>query len=452
MCGLAATLSKEIDLHSVLKKMSHRGTRPHRLARTDSGSIGHVRLPIVGLGREHDQPTQRGQYFFAFVGQILDFREKNPEAECDLEDVIEAWMNTPGKGGGLEDRDGFWHVAVLDDYTGELHAYCDYLAQKPLYYRVDARTVASEIDPLVEIQETAWDQIYLSSVAKWGYCPEQWRTPYAQINKLMPGHMVTFDDRGRMKLRLVDPIRPVALTPVEIKEEIEAAVKRRVLSSDVPVAALVSGGIDSAIAYTLGRRHRDITAFHVENGEAFEASAVVGDAPAYLLDYKSVSVEKGLTYMQEPIDLGSLLPQVALSDAVGRANHTLSDPFRVCLSGDGADELFGGYGRSMRYDSQATDVWHELVCWHLPRLDRVMMRNTIELRSPFLARRVVSGAVCLPWSYRRDKQILRDLFRDDLPAGVADRPKKALRTKDVEDDREKRSLELIRLLKEKYSD
>ena len=89
--------------------------------------------------------------------------------------------------------------------------------------------------------------------------------------------------------------------------------------------------------------------------------------------------------------------------------------------------------------------------WHLPRLDRVMMRNAIEVRSPFLARRVAAAALALPWEgVRQDKRYLRWLYKDDLPVGVADRPKKALRTKGVEKDREARSIELVAAFKEMH--
>jgi asparagine synthetase B (glutamine-hydrolysing) len=204
---------------------------------------------------------------------------------------------------------------------------------------------------------------------------------------------------------------------------------------------MVSGGLDSAVTYTLARRHGPIKTYHVENSELESALEVCPNIDWYLpIEGDAVSLDKQLLYMQEPIDLGSLVPQILVSDAIG-------DSARVCLTGDGADELFGGYSRASRYDSQQSDVFRELVCWHLPRLDRVMMRNRIEVRSPFLARRVAEIALALPWSPdRQDKMVLRHLFADDLPEGVAQRHKRALRTREVEMGRTQRSRELVEAL------
>lgn len=443
MCGVAGCLGEGVDMMALVRAMKHRGTQPIRVAKVAAGSVGHVRLPIVGLDRKYDQPVLENGQVIAFVGEVFDFRDEDSEAECDLPVVTRAWHRNGAR--GLADRDGFWSVVVLDDKVRELHAFCDYLGQKPLYYREDLKVVASEIDPLVGLAPTHLDELYLSSCAKWGYCQDTRSTPYREIKRVLPGEHVTFSEDEAMQRSITDPLLPCPMTDMALKWEIQEAVKRRVVASDVPVAALVSGGLDSAITYTIAKRWGDVHAFHVENGEALAASLVVGGCvqDATLLDCWAVTLTKALTYMQEPIDLGSLMPQVALSDAIRRSG----DLRHVCLSGDGADELFGGYGRAMRYDSQATDVWHELVNWHLPRLDRVMMRNAIELRSPFLARRVAGGALALPWRVRQDKRLLRDLFRDDLPSGVADTPKRPLRTRDVEDDREKRSLDLIGMLR-----
>ena len=72
-----------------------------------------------------------------------------------------------------------------------------------------------------------------------------------------------------------------------------------------------------------------------------------------------------------------------------------------------------------------------------------MMRNRVEVRSPFLSRRVAEMALALARPERTGKKVLRDLFRGDLPEGVADRPKRALRTATIEVNREANSTMLV---------
>jgi asparagine synthetase B (glutamine-hydrolysing) len=379
-----------------------------------------------------------GPNLIAFVGEILNFRELSPGAECDLSTVVEAWQDGSS---AFRKFDGFWCVAAVSQITGSVHLLVDYLSQKPGYYRSDEHVigVASEPQALAAMGPTSPNLLYFSDVIKWGYCPDQTMTPWREIKRALPGeHVTLMRDTGKVGRKIVDPLLE---KHGDLKEEIELAVKRRVLSSDVPVAAMVSGGLDSAIAYTLAKRYGPIETYHVENKELPNALQVCDPIDHYLpIEGNFVSLEKQIQYMQEPIDLGSLIPQILVSDAIG-------DRARVCLTGDGADELFGGYSRASKYDSQLSDVHRELVCWHLPRLDRVMMRNRIEVRSPFLARRVAEIALSLPWSPdRQDKMILRHLFAHDLPEGVARRHKRALRTREVEESRTQRSRELVEAL------
>lgn len=432
MCGIVATIGASPSAFDrAVDAVRHRGVRTS-VEKIRDTLIAHARLPIVGVGPEHDQPVTRGHHTVAFVGQILDFRERHPGMECDAELVADTW-NDLGPG-GFADFDGFWSVVSVDDRDGSIHALVDYLAQKPLYYRRDVPSVASEPAALLPFGPVTPDEVYFSSVVKWGYCPEGRRTPYNEVRKLMPGGYLYLSEDADEEI-CVDPMLPADATGDELRWEIEAAVKRRVTSSDVPVAALVSGGLDSAIMYTLAKRYGDVRAFHAENDESAEAMVV---APVFTKVWSDdVSIDNALDYMQEPLDLGSLFPQVVLSDAIGRRG------VNVCLTGDGADEFFGGYGRAMRYDSQWSDVFHELVNYHLPRLDRVMMRNRVEVRSPFLARRVSRIALGLPYAARRDKKVLRNLFRSSLPAGVADRAKKPLRTATVAGNQEANSIMLV---------
>jgi len=78
------------------------------------------------------------------------------------------------------------------------------------------------------------------------------------------------------------------------------------------------------------------------------------------------------------------------------------------------------------------------------------MAERIEVRSPFLARRVVQMALSLPHEFRKDKIFLRQLFQGILPARIASAPKKALRTSEIEHDRENYSRSLVQEFRERF--
>ena len=96
--------------------------------------------------------------------------------------------------------------------------------------------------------------------------------------------------------------------------------------------------------------------------------------------------------------------------------------------------MFGGYRRSLDYDSQYSDIFDELVYYHIPRLDKLMMSQTIELRCPFLSKDVIEGSLALPYSERMDKKYLRNLFSDILPSEIYNRKKLPLKSKQVLND------------------
>lgn len=440
MCGIVAQLSMSPQFELASKAIKHRGIRSTTVENL-YGRLTHTRLPIVGVSPMWDQPSRIGNEFIAFVGEVLDFRDRDPSAESDVLDVVRAWRADGTK--GLSDRDGFWSVVVLSERR--LTGFVDYLGQKPLYYRTDVKAIASEPFALTLLDQVTPDEVYLSAVIKWGYCPEVDRTPYREIRKLRPGHCITFfpGDEDCYTTYETDPLVPRPMSPNELKGEIISAIRRRVMSADVPVAALVSGGLDSSIVYRISSLYSSniVPYYASEDGDiSGTVTKLIPDTSIIRpVKWSDTTIDEALDYMQEPIDLGSLRPQIALSKAIKE---------RVCLTGDGADELFGGYGRAGRYDSQMSDIYNELVNWHLPRLDRVMMRNRIEIRSPFLARRVVEGAMALPKWQRTYKKILRDLFRDEL-GELVDVLKEPLRTKQVEVNREAETIKLVNAFRKK---
>lgn len=451
MCGVVAWLiSREANQADLVDRIAHRGIRT-KVVEAGSGFVCHARLPIVGLGEEHDQPIVASPWTIGFVGEVLDFKETHPDLDSDVQLIPELWRYRPfDLTLPFNSRDGFWGIAAINDDTGTIHVLCDYLGQKPMYYRTDRPSAASEPAALLPMGPVTWDEVYFSAVRKWGYCPDLKRTPWAEVSHVLPGEYVRIYSNGHCVRRIVDPVVPVPMSEATLRTKIEEAVKRRVLSSDVPVAALVSGGLDSSIVYSLAIQHGPIAAHHTASSEIVDPSEegrVERLVEPSCLEkhhaWQPVDVLRtAIAVLQEPIDLGSLVQQHHLAKFV---EH------RVCLTGDGADELFGGYSRSLRYDSQQSDVFQELPAWHLPRLDRVMMRRRIEVRSPFLAREVVAGALSLPWERRKDKVALREMFKDLLPDEYLQAPKVPMKTVRVEQDPDEYREHVIHTFKELFA-
>lgn len=430
MCGIIASLTRDAAFFQHL--VAHRGTRTRY-----SWPILHRRLPIVGLSTEYDQPVKRDQWLIGFVGEILDFREVDAGYKCDVELVAKTWVKEGPK--GFTKHDGFWSIVAYNSFTGHLHILVDYLNQKPLFYRTDNGSVASEPDAAAAMGDVTADELYFAAVQRWGFCPDTERTPYNEVKKTRPGEHVVLTSTGVLYREIVDTLTP---TDWNLRDEFEKAVRRRVLSADVPVACLVSGGFDSSLVYSFASRYAEVRPYYVgdDENELDRIADVIGDSPLVKVNWPRANDDKCIDIMQEPIDLGSLVPQIGLSEVVKET---------VCLTGDGADECFGGYGRAEKYDSQQADIWYELVNWHLPRLDRVMMRHCIEVRSPFLARRVVEAAMSLPREKRRGKNYLKELFATEIPMSVILAKKIPLREEGW--DQHRRSISLVKLYRERYA-
>jgi asparagine synthase (glutamine-hydrolysing) len=389
--------------------MSYRGPGIAKIRSVGDFAIGHVRLPIQDLTEAAAQPYERlNGGLLAFVGEI--FTKDQGKSELETLDRVLRQGKTQ-----LQDIDGFWSIIEVSESGA--YATTDYLGTKPLYYWESAEIVCSEIEPMFQLRPRPdLDEVYLSNCIKFGY-DYSGRTPYLGIRQLPPG--VSLDMSSGYQYSYWDWSR-IPGSPLNLMKTLRKSVENRLIS-DVPVGLLLSGGLDSSIIYhlvkSLGVKP---LVFSVENGESEYLPA--GVKPIFPED---VSLEEAVGVMQAPLDLGSLVPQIQLARALNKQG------LKVAITGDGADELFGGYTRSRTYDSQASDIFCELPYYHLPRLDRVMMRSTIEQRSPFLAPQVIATALRTPRELRTDKEILKRAFRGMVDDRIIDRPKHPLKTQAV---------------------
>lgn len=392
--------------------IAHRGTRSVVFQR-NGFTVGRVRLPIQGLDERYDH--------LPFVGEVVNYKEIDPDARNDAE-VFYKGVRDHGVQ-SIAAFDGFWSAAVFsNDAMGII---TDPLGRKPLYVHKTG-FISSEVKGLAAAVEGGLkpNNRHLANVAKFGYVLDD-TTPFEDVFVLTPGRFMAIEEDGRT-IREVANLSGLLFDrkpTMSVRDAVVSAV-RTWSTSDVPIGVLLSGGLDSTILFELLKRQkRRFVAFHVNNDEAefLQYLDFPSNVQLVQVDLADVTNEEAIYWHETPVDLGSVKPQLALAKAIKAAGIS------VVLSGDGADELFGGYSRAQMYDSQESDLKDEIVRYHSPRLDRMMMAGTIELRAPYLGRDVVAAALALPWTQRQGKMALRDAFADVVPAEILNRAKKPLR-------------------------
>lgn len=413
MCGFVAYPTDQ-NPKSVIQAIKYRGLPEYIGHREYNGfTFAHTALPFVNLDPLFAiQPNTYGVPGL-FVGEVFNY---DTDYASDVEYVHNAFHSHGTD--CFHDFDGFWtYVTMLDDH---LFGMTDHLSIKPLYYRTDMEAMASEIDVLKRFGPVSIDETFMSNTMKWGYSPDP-RTPYNEIKQLPPGCYI---HKGQVhKYWNWDKVDYGDLY-LDMKRSVSAR-----LGGQREVSILLSGGLDSSIIYGLLKElGRSVTAIHVDNHEKDFAHLVSSSLVDVTLD--EVSDLDAVRIHQSPVDLGSVKPQIAMARKLRELG------FYAVLTGDGADELFGGYNRAKEYDSQSSDTFCELPYYHLPKLDRTMMKSTIELRAPFLAPYIVKHALNTPYILRNgEKKVLKETFRNIVPKEIIDREKHPLKTQEIHTSR-----------------
>ena len=466
MCGIL--VAKNPSEERVLS-MSHRGTEYDDI---EEGRIAliHHRLPIQTLdGDTWSQPLQIGENrWLLFNGEIFNY---SGEFSSDTEYLQNMFKSFDFSGlnaiqslyePNIVSWDGFWAIVLVDTRKREIYAFTDPLGKKCLYIN-DKGEVCSEIKGLYEKEENIpLDDSFFSGVIKFGYPPTN-QTPFRDIKRLEPNKFYRWSLDNPAKIESAGPyynffVPPIITDDYEERMDwlwntMERSVKSRLLSKNYPTSLLLSGGLDSSIiAGLLLKLGADVDFYSISNGED---EKYVQDCESYWeveskrLDYnidleseeaRNQLIEIYSKWNESPIDMGSVVPQYHLFDAIKKGS-----PTRIVISGDGADELFGGYRRINQYDSQKSDVFHELTYYHLPRLDKLSMAHTLELRSPFLNHDVIRFALSLPFEERKNKKILKDTFKGPILDSIIERSKLALKNNKIVEDQMSYRMEIVDL-------
>jgi asparagine synthase (glutamine-hydrolysing) len=376
VCGIAGILSSESPVEPevverMCRTMEHRGPDSRGLFADDGVALGVQRLAIIDL-ESGDQPiyNEDGSVVVVLNGEIYNFRELREElvraghrfcTHSDTEVIVHLYEQL---GAGCVDRlRGMFAFALWDRRVRRLLLVRDRVGKKPLFYshREGRLLFASEPGALLASGEVPRDVDYQAIDTFLHYqvvpCP---RSGFSAIRKLPPAHTLTWYDgiastRRYWKLSYRD--RFAEATEAEvcelIRENVLEATRLR-LRSDVPVGAMLSGGVDSsAIVAAMARQSADpVKTFSIgfdvdsfdETASAREVARLYGtEHHEAVLDAEAMEMLPRLVWHYgEPFADSSALATFFLAELASR--HVT-----VALNGDGGDESFAGYLRYLRF-------------------------------------------------------------------------------------------------------
>lgn len=375
MCGIAGFLSTKFD-KGHLKKMTdslvHRGpdASGYFYNQEDHIGLGHRRLSILDLSEAANQPffSKDRRYAMVYNGEVYNYKEIaakykiNTTTTSDTEVIIEAFAK---KGVGCFcELNGIFALAIWDLHLKKLTIARDHLGIKPLYYYLngDQFCLASELKAITAlIDDLSINKLVVPSFLHLGYIPHPFSI-YNNVQKLAAGAYaeIQYMDSGSVFFRecyywkieesiSTECLRNEETTKQKLNHLLTDAVSKQ-LVSDVPIGTFLSGGTDSSLVTALASK--------VSSAKINTFSIAVTDGKVNEAPYAAaVAKYLGTNHFELPITQKEMLELVPEFMNIYDEPFTDSSAFptllvsklarqyvTVTLSGDGGDELFGGYG------------------------------------------------------------------------------------------------------------
>jgi len=379
MCGIAGFIEQdsfpderesELVLDRMCRRIAHRGPDDQGMMISGRAAIGMRRLAIIDLsGGQQPMAGCAGVVRIVFNGEIYNYRDLQRELQgrghqfktnSDTETILHAYEEYGAA--CVERLRGMFAFAIWDTSRQELFIARDRVGKKPLYYTVTPRGTlifGSELKCLREHPEFR-GQINveaLDAYLTYGYVPDP-LTIFNDVQKLEPGHHLTFR-AGRIRVDQywdfpycelqTEPVRTEEDCLDELRALLDEAVRLR-LVADVPLGAFLSGGVDSSSVVGLMAKHTPqpvktfSIGFHEDSYNELKYARIAakqfGTEHHEFVVTPSICdiVDELVWHFDEPFADSSAIPTYMVSK-LAREFVT------VVLSGDGGDELFGGYTR-----------------------------------------------------------------------------------------------------------
>lgn len=371
MCGIAGIFSVDTIsenqlglLREAMADMKYRGPDHTGYFSNHQYVVGHNRLSIIDTSIAANQPmiSTDGNFVLAFNGEIFNFLELKSDlmkegipfkTESDTEVLLHLLMRDGKK--ALTKLNGFFALAFYDKNRNHILLARDRFGEKPLKYHFQngrlyfssETKVVSKLSGIKKLDRDAL-QLYF----QYNYIPAPF-TIYQNIQKMMPGECLEIQNDKLDKsywYKRPDPIPFDSNTNLngELKNLLFDSVKLRMIS-DVPLGCFLSGGIDSTIIAGIGKElDKDLLTFSIgfPDEKHFDETEFANKAAEHLKTKHEVFNVRNKTLLENLDDIiGKMDEPFADSSAIAvyELCKRTKNKITVALSGDGADELFGGY-------------------------------------------------------------------------------------------------------------
>lgn len=426
MCGLIGQAGpgsgrlSSVETATLLGRVKHRGPDSDGAAAADDYLLGHTRLAIQDLSAAAAQPFLQGDVTLTYNGELWNAAQINVgvrETTGDTEVVAKA-LDQYGVA-ALPRFDGMWALAWHDQQTGQIHLARDRWGKVPLYWSTDGATV------------------YWAS--EYGALPHG-----LPAEPVKPGHIVTVDPG--LGWVMADEPWDVATPLVDLEPEPETVLTllrkgvRERLVGDRSIAFMLSGGLDSTFILALVRE--------IWQGPLVAYTGVLDETSPDLQAARWVAAEFDVDLVEVPVPSPT---EQTVREAVAAVEYPMKaqveialahlpimrriseDGHAVCLSGEAADELFGGYGNMMIKASKADDAEYTAIKTaavekmsrgNFPRVNKVGMRYGVECRLPFMQSELVELALAATKQQSPPgKKLLKAAAKGVVPPRIISRPK-----------------------------
>ncbi|CAN5287094.1 asparagine synthase (glutamine-hydrolyzing) [soil metagenome] len=378
MCGITGVFAfnlvgkfSKINIAAATASLSQRGPDFQNIHVDEWICLGHRRLSIIDTRDVAHQPLwdESRRYSIIFNGEIFNYRELREElkskgftffTESDTEVLLKLFIHQKEK--CLNKLNGFFSFCIYDKEEQSLFLARDRYGIKPLLYVMDDDKFlfGSEMKSILAYgieKEIDYASLFIYLQLNYVTAPN---TIFSNVKKLMPGHYAKVTRQKMVTERFYEipydknKVASNSITYDAAKEKfktlLESAVQRR-LVSDVPLGSFLSGGIDSSVIAALAKRHKpDLHTFSIgfNDEKFFDETAYAESVAKHIGSEHTVfsltnndlykHVHSILDYIDEPFADSSAIAVYILS--LETRKHAT-----VALSGDGADELLGGYNK-----------------------------------------------------------------------------------------------------------